>query len=107
VRLSRACDHAFHLVDEALDDGVAVFFALDRGEVDGKLATQSERVSRLASRCPRRFEDGNRALAIESCFRHGRARATRDRAEGGNDLPSSIARHLSLLSKALRSPSSP
>jgi hypothetical protein len=88
VRLARADDHAFHLVDEAFDDDAAIFLALYRGEVDREFAPQSKCISRLASSCPRGFEDRDGSRARQSHFRHGRTRPCGNHSQCGNHVPS-------------------
>jgi hypothetical protein len=88
VRLARADDHAFHLVDEALDDDAAIFLALYRGEVDREFAPQSKCISCLASSCPRGFEDRDGSRARQSHFRHGRTRPCGNHSQCGNHVPS-------------------
>jgi hypothetical protein len=94
VRLSRAQNHTCHLVEKAPDDGPAVVFSLKCSEVNGELAAQLERVTRLAARRPRRFEDSDSPLPAQSFVRSHRGRAAGDGAEARNDLPSCIAPHL-------------
>jgi hypothetical protein len=88
VRLPRTDDHAIHLVDEAFDDDAAIFLALYRGEVDREFAPQSKCISRLASSCPRGFEDRDGSRARQSRFRHGRTRPCGNHSQCGNHVPS-------------------
>jgi hypothetical protein len=104
MRLPRADNHALHLVDEALDDGAAVLFILTRREVNGQFAAQPQCVAGLATRCPRRFQNGDRALFRQSRFACGQPRATCEGTQGGNHVSSCEARHLRLSGRVLPYP---
>ncbi|KAB2916369.1 MAG: hypothetical protein F9K29_11515 [Hyphomicrobiaceae bacterium] len=106
VRLARARHHPFHLADEALNDGAAIFLALSRGEVDGELAAQSKSVSRLAPCGSGRLKNGDSPFARQQDAGRNSLRAGRDPTEGCKNLPSRQAAHVSLLFIRFDRPSS-
>lgn len=97
VRLARAYDHAFHLVDEAVDNDAAVGLMLQPGKVNRKLAAQLECVSGLASGRSRLLKQ--RDGPPPGQFGRGPTGLwqPRKRAEAAQNLSSCVAGHVGLL----------